>query len=605
MAILIQASTRFLFICLLALLAATRSGAQAKSASPSPSESSSSAASLASSSSVAIDLLQNSDNALQLGLVVSGEFSYPFTFTANPGLSNGITLSPGGLISGKPSAGTDQKTMVTVTDSTGKMIATYELDIHFVAAISVALSAPAKPAPDPANADTKTMTILLNSSYVGGDTITGSVLKSSVGASNTPDPQNPAPDPSGTDPTASQNSQKSNTTSVGAPNVPVLIKRGNRTFASTTDASGNFGYQFSDALEAEDFITVSAPGATSAQAQVPIQTPHDLEGEDLRAIVGYQQAGASSSDFQQNWFTDFFISRPLFSGGTFRWWGNVRVASFPQAGNQSVAELASGLAAQVGALKLNQLAQGAEFLTGAEYQIWEGSAMRGLSENTLQRFSLGFIAAFGETGFFSSPSGDVPVFQVPSSSSPQWGAFQQAYGAITTPYIGFINPDSPRFAKEYLAGLRLTTRYIDPTGLPLATAPAMLGVTVGQNQVISGGKLQGVVGRIEAFYPLPFGNRGHGVAGAFSSIYLFGSAQMRFGGAKTLPALALAPAPSGVLASDPDVTLAVSPSVRDTYRLGFGVDLVSLISQLTGGSAKSATTGATSPKTSSTPSTTP
>jgi len=563
-----------------------------------------------------LNLLENSDNTVQLGLQINGSFSYPFTFSVSPALTNGISISPAGIISGKPSANADQKITVTVTDSTGKPIATYNLTIHFLAAIPVVLSAssatstsstPSAPKSSPTD---PAMTILLNASYVGGDTITGTVLKTSAAApaltGSTPDPP-ASPQASSKDASSAPSQQSSNTTTAGTAvaTFPVFIKRGGQTFAATTDSKGNFSYQFGIPLTNEDAVTVSASGAASPQPQVPVQTPPDLQGEDLRAIVGYQQTGASSADFQQNWFTDFFINRPI--GGNdakFHWWGNVRVASFPQAGNQSVAELAGGLAAQVGALKLNQLAQGAEFFSGVEYHVWSGSLKRGLSENTFQKFSLGIVAAFGATGFFSSPASNVAVFQVPAAGSPQSVTFQTKYPGVTTPYVAFITPDAERFPKQYLAGLRLTTRYIDPTGMPLTTAPAMLALTLGQNAVITGGKLQGLVGRVEAFYPLPFGNRGQGVAGAFSSIYLFGTVQMRLGGSTNAPALVLASAPSGLSASDPSVTLIPAPSVRDEYRLGFGVDLVSLISQLTTGSSKAATTAATAAKVSGTPSTT-
>jgi hypothetical protein len=202
------------------------------------------------------------------------------------------------------------------------------------------------------------------------------------------------------------------------------------------------------------------------------------------------------------------------------------------------------------------------------------------------------------------------VYYVPVSGTPQYPAFQQLYGTVTTKYVGLIQPDVPRFQKQYLGGLRLTTRYIDPSGTPLTTPPAMVAVTLGQNQVLTAGHLTGVIGRFEAFYPLPFGNRGQGVAGAFSSIYLFATAQMRFGGKNsTLPSLVLQPAPGAtspmpVNAYDPDVTLVPTPGSRDVYHVGFGVDLVGLISQLTKGTAKSSTGNATPPK-AATPSTSP
>lgn len=127
-----------------------------------------------------------------------------------------------------------------------------------------------------------------------------------------------------------------------------------------------------------------------------------------------------------------------------RWWGNVRVASYPQAGNQALADLATGLATQLGSVKFNQLAQGAEFLTGLECDFLSSRAFRGFGENTRQRFHLGFIAAFGATGFFDAPSKNVQVFQVPSSGSPQLAVFNQTFPGVTTANVGFLSPDIER-----------------------------------------------------------------------------------------------------------------------------------------------------------------
>jgi hypothetical protein len=67
-----------------------------------------------------------------------------------------------------------------------------------------------------------------------------------------------------------------------------------------------------------------------------------------------------------------------------------------------------------------------------EVPLFQSFPFRGDSENTRQVFSLGLIAGFAATGFFSSPSNGVQVFAV--------------------------SPDAERFPKQYLAGLRLTTK---------------------------------------------------------------------------------------------------------------------------------------------------
>jgi len=547
-------------------------------------------------------LLSNANNSVQLGVQVNGEFAYPFTFAANPGLTNGISISDNGVLSGTPSKTDDQSTEITVADSNGKIVARYPIVLHFAGSIPVMLgSGPAviavRPAPKDLpkdNADT----VSVNPIYAGGDTLTG-MVKAAGGATPTPaDAKNPVggeiirikcdPNP---DPNPKQHEGKHGDADGETGCAPDTIA------TTSTDGTSAFSYQFNRPLYEGDAVWVRT--SSSAVQKISVQKPPLLLGEEMRAIVGYQQTGASSSAFTQDWFLDFYISRPLAllrkregSDVKWRWWGNVRVASFPQPGNQTVAEVAGGLAAQVGALKLNQLAQGAEFLSGVEFQPFKSFPFRGFSENTRQVFSFGFIAGVGATGFFSAPSNNLQIFAVPTAG-PQLATFQKAYPQVSTANVAFIAPELERFPKEYLAGFRLSTHYRDPTGKPLTSSPAMLAFSVGQNQVITGGKFRGVVGRIEAFYPLPFGNRGETKAGAFSSIYLFGTAQMRFGGNTIAPPLVLAPV-TGVSASDPSVTLIPSANTRDLYRIGFGVDMVGLISSLTGGTSKKAAAGASS-----------
>lgn len=566
---------------LLCISPALRAGDDVKSASSAP-------------KSTVVPLLQNSNNVVQLGARIDGQFSYPFTFASDPPPANGLKLSAAGVVSGTPSETGDQALRIVITDSDGKLVASYPVVLHVTNAITVILGPADKPTTPPADDPppvTATTKLVVNPVYEHGDTVTGnsgaanSVVAVTCKSSGAIE-QSPKKESKG----ENEDTQKCN--DVG-------------TARATSDDRGLFSYRFATPLNAEDLVSVSS--ASGDRQDVPVQPAPKVIGEDMRAIVGYQQAGASSSDFEQNWFVDLFISRPLGfqpkhegKDVAWRWWGNVRVASFPQPGNQSVAELASDLPAQIGALKLNQLAQGAEFLSGVEFKPWRSFPFRGFSENTRQVFTLGLIAGAGATGFFGSPSTNVKVFQVPPAGSPQLASFQQAFPSVKTANVGFISPDIERFPKQYLAGIRLTTHYVDPTGMPLATAPAMLAFSLGQNQTVTGGKLTGVVGRVEAFYPLPFGNRGQSIAGAFSSLYLFGTAQMRLGGTQTAPALALKPAT--VDATDPSVTLAPLPNTRDEYRLGFGIDLVDLVSALTGGSAKKAATALAKPKDSSTPS---
>jgi len=574
-----------------------------------------------------VTLLQGVKNSIQLGIEVNGQFAYPFVFTADPQKTGDIEISPSGLITGSPSESADQNVAITVKDFNGKPMASYSILLHVSNAQTVMLGPSAAAIHRVADgagakASQNQPQPIVAPVYAGGDTVKGSF----------PVPK-PKKDPTASVDATAKNQGNAQAAAAGAsadkaatastagelpPTVDItcdshpphsvtsICNSGHPPNVATVavdGATGAFSYQFNAPLAAGDTVTVSSSSGPSQI--VPVQSPPRFLGEELRAIVGYQQAGASSSDFEQNWFSDFYISRGLHfhyhardekepERVRLRWWGNVRVASFPQSGNQSVADIATGLSTQLGAVKLNQLAEGAEFLSGLEFQGWRSPALRGFSENSRQVFTLGIIAGAGATGFFTSPSHSVQVFQVPAAGSPQFSVFQKSYPGVTTANVGFISPDLERFPKQWLAGVRLTTHYVDPTGMPLVSAPAMLAVSLGQNQVLTGGGFKNVVGRVEAFYPLPLGNRGQTVAGAFSSLYLFASAQMRVHGGSSQPALVLQPADATVHAYDPSVTLVTSQSTRDFYRIGFGIDLVSFVASLTGGQAKANTTAAAS-----------
>src|SRR5579883_2097117 len=137
-----------------------------------------------------VSLVQGTNNTVQLGLMIDGQFSYPFTFKADPPPDNGIALDSVGVLSGTPQKIADQNVTVRVTDSTGKSVAAYPLVIHVTNRLMVMLgtsetgAAPSPagtPASDPAPQATgksqpPSPTFVLESMYTGGDTITGHLL---------------------------------------------------------------------------------------------------------------------------------------------------------------------------------------------------------------------------------------------------------------------------------------------------------------------------------------------------------------------------------------------------------------------------------------------
>jgi hypothetical protein len=308
-------------------------------------------------------------------------------------------------------------------------------------------------------------------------------------------------------------------------------------------------------------------------------------GEEARSIVGFEQAGASAANFDQKFFFDFYISRPMPMVGSverpwLRWWGNVRIASVPQQINTPVAQFAADFINTVGKLPVNELAESAEFLTGLEVPVLGEGGFLAQSEDSKQRFSLGIFGGVGATGT-PDPKSTVRVFEVPDKASDQFARFAQQFpSAASRKYVGFLSPDRDQFYRQYFVGFKLTTYYESLSGVPYSTPPAMVSVSFGRNELVTGGMMKGVVTRIEACYPLPLGDRND----RMSSIYLFGSAQMRLQKANPTVPFILNEAfvqddkmnPVRVQASNSNVALVTTPSNRDIYKIGVGIDVLKL-----------------------------
>lgn len=305
--------------------------------------------------------------------------------------------------------------------------------------------------------------------------------------------------------------------------------------------------------------------ATSALAQ----KEKDWEA---RAIAGFHQAGAASADFTQNFFFDFFIMRALSKEALWdaraNLWGDVRVASSPQQITTPVANFVTGFADQISKIPVNELAQGADFESGFEIRAktWERDS--GSTERMI-----GFVGYFGALGIFHPPSASVQIFAVPDMASPQYPLFAKDYpSAANSKYIGFLPPDRDRFYRSYGFGLRVTTFDKNNNFAP----PATYTFALGQDELITGGDLQSVVGHFDVFYPLPIS----GDMGKYKCVYLFGTANLRLSRARKLDTFVLQnPNASSVVVQgfDPNVAIVTVPSTRDTYRIGVGVDLVNLI----------------------------
>jgi hypothetical protein len=361
------------------------------------------------------------------------------------------------------------------------------------------------------------------------------------------------------------------------------------------------------------FTLTCTAGAVMKKATVILTSAEagpDEAADITTAVIGFEQAGGSSAESDRNFFFDFFISRPVPGlnwskseayGPGLRWWGDVRIASYPQQINPPVVDFIQNFAQFAGNVKINEIAKFGEFKTGIDVRFLAAPNPFPYSGGE-QKSSLGFIVYYGALGAFHPPTGSavvaasttstlvtVPVVAIPAGAyspndpnrTPQAIAFSQRYPADKYPslalpaakYAAFTLPDRDQFYREYGAGLRLTTRFYDENH-NLLPAPAMVSATVGQNELVSGGKLRGAVGTFEGFYP-------YRIRTPALTVYLFGRANLKFGRPTERQPLALQQAVDSannlISINNPAVAIIGEPSRRDLYTIGFGFDLSSIL----------------------------
>ena len=338
-------------------------------------------------------------------------------------------------------------------------------------------------------------------------------------------------------------------------------------------------------------LTVSLLLMSAAGLRAQDNNPKAL-GELSRAIVGFEQAGASSSKSAQNFFFDLDVSIPLafrhpsaakvaeesnkekqkdvdpYFGPRLRSWGEIRVTSVPQQIHTSVGGFAASFAQQAANVPVNEVAQAAEFLAGVQYRIGETAKAKsyfGFGHDTTQKFAVSLLAAGGAITP-TTPRQSLEVFQVPTFDQSFFTKFPQATGKQ---FIAFVLADRDRFFRQYYAGFRFETYYFDLKGEEIKLRfPATLDITYGVNEAVTGGRVHGGVIRLEGFYPLPFQTA--------QFVYLFGTALIKPARARIVEPLILQPAPADTPVPAANVALVTIPQInRDYYRIGVGIDFIS------------------------------
>ncbi len=328
--------------------------------------------------------------------------------------------------------------------------------------------------------------------------------------------------------------------------------------------------------------------------------------QNTRAVVGMEQAGASSTTSETKPFLDFFFTAPLFfdrkepKPPRLAAWGQVRLASTPdQLTTTSILPTnLINLVTQTGTT--GSLVQSFDFLAGLEVRAFTANgSFLGLIPGIKQKTRFYIAGGGGAISPLTVKRENAQIFKIPVPGDSQYDLFVDRYG--TPPagkeFVAFVPLDRDRFLRQWYAGLRLKTYYCeDPDCTRFRNNfPGIFDFMVGQNEAVTGGsrKYGGVpdpldstkiigekntyVLRLDAFYPLPFQSA--------SFIYLYGTAMMKIGGGrvKVINPLFLDPATSPI--TDPkvfippaDLQQLLQPN-RDYYKIGVGINLTDLFNR--------------------------
>ena len=355
------------------------------------------------------------------------------------------------------------------------------------------------------------------------------------------------------------------------------------------------------------------------------------DDEYYRSILGIEQTGLSAGRSDQNVFLNLFVSRPILSvpyytepGRTncrreeknedpevssnpgssrtaskplgekkdnnqnidnnytcdpprHRIWGDFRITSVPQP-NQNLFQSLNGSfggAVNSGIDRIRDLYTGFSFLAGYQYKLTRGS----IAGN---RFDFSIIVGGGASSVLSAEK-NAPIYKIPGSEDPErrrllenkLRGLTDDRGVPFDPsrlagyaHIAFVTKERDRFLRSYYGGFRFETHYGD-------TAPSrpsgMFDVLFGQDESVTGGRLQGSVLRLDGFFPLSIGKG--------NLVYLFGTSQLGLKRSKTNDPLLLPQADSTQTLTSPTTLVVPVPAAnRDLYRIGVGVNLFQVFS---------------------------
>lgn len=321
---------------------------------------------------------------------------------------------------------------------------------------------------------------------------------------------------------------------------------------------------------------------------------------NTRAIIGIEQAGASSADNESRPFLNLFVNFPISfkskdkreedDDPPFSVWTDFRFTSTTV---QSFARLANVSNTLINPLfgggsndnKINNVVQSFQLNAGIDYRILPEGALQGFF--IPGKHSVSFIAGGGVTNPLKSDQ-TAQIFKIPTVPAvpggtttipdPKFTALFSGVDFANKLNIAFVSPERDRFFRRWFTGIRLKTRFFEnkKSSSLINQSPAMLDITIGQDEAITR-KLTGKILTLEGFTPFPIRRLDY--------IYLFGGASTlltRKVNETVPPFFFEPPVTNGSLTNNNTVIVPIDSSVftrsnRDTFRFGIGIDLIRLL----------------------------
>jgi hypothetical protein len=361
----------------------------------------------------------------------------------------------------------------------------------------------------------------------------------------------------------------------------------------------------SSGLNSKGTFTIPVPASLRENDQISLQSseegPPQLEGSAVKVtvvqspynylfIAGVEQSGFSSLSLSTEPFIQFYIEGldhhpPKISHLYYGPWGKVRLLGAPAPSTNGIASSFTDPTGTITKQDFTKVGQSLDVVAGGQIYL------RGES-STHARAAL---IAWGGTTTTLSSQNVAYTFKVPAVKTAECqqllSRFTPATGYSpgltadlsgntcvvngTTPVtdIAFANPDRSNFLAKWGVGFRAVgTENCTSSRKTCLGALSILDTTIGQDAVVTGGRVRHFVVKVDGLLALP---------GTSSSIYLFGSVYTRITrNQESAPLILAAETTQPSLPNPAVVVLPLRQPDRDYFRLGVGVNLSQVMSKL-------------------------